>query len=132
MARVRKIVGVQVHHSVALADASAYAANLAAALRGAARMVQPEHRAELEALEAEAQALAQRVGMAGAAARLRIQMFQSDREFSSYVDGDLPWPDEDPEGFEARCRCDDACLLHDRGLGTEDDCNCAEPCRRHP
>jgi hypothetical protein len=124
----RRIVGAQVHHSVTLADASRYAANLITALESASRRSLDD---ELPGIIRELKPLVRRVNVARAAAELRLQMHQSDPDFKAYVDGDLPWPDENPEGFVPRCRCYDRCLFHDLGQGTEDDCNCDIPCQLH-
>lgn len=125
----RPIVGVQLHHSVTLNDASRYAVNMLTALEAAdRRMLEGDDVAEL--LE-ELRPLVHRIGIARAAAHMRLMLHQADPEFSAYVDGDMPWPDEDPEGFVARCRCHDRCLFHDLGQGTEEHCNCAKHCRQH-
>ncbi len=124
----RRIVGVQIHHSVTLNDASRYAVNMLTALESVQRRMLDDEVGEL--LE-ELKPLVRRIGVARAASEMRLKLHQSDPDFKAYVDGDLPWPDEDPEGFVARCRCDDRCLFHDVGRGSEDDCNCHIPCRQH-
>lgn len=125
----RRIVGVQIHHSVILGDASRHAANMLTALESVQRRSLEDE--EVSALLDELRPLVARIGVARAASQMRLRLHQSDPEFKAYVDGDLPWPDEDPAGFVARCRCDDRCLYHDVGQGTEDDCNCDIACRRH-
>jgi len=127
---VRRITGVQLHHSVNLDDASRFAANMLTALEAAHRKSGSEETRRL--LDALAP-LVREVGVARTAAGLRLQMHQRDPDFKHYVDGDMPWPDEHEEGFVARCRCDDKCLFHDIGRGSlEQDCNCDEWCRQHP
>lgn len=125
----RRIIGLQLHHSVALADAGRYASNLLVMLDGVSRRM--EDPSAVIALREQLAPLVRAVGAEATAARLRLQLHQSDPDFRRYVDGDLPWPDENPEGFVARCRCHDRCLYHDQRVGTEDDCNCGEWCRQH-
>jgi hypothetical protein len=124
----RRIVGVQLHHSVTLDDASRFAANMLTALESVDRRTLDD---EVSGLIEELRPIVQRIGVARTAAGMRLALHQNDPEFRAYVDGDLPWPDEDPAGFVARCRCDDRCLFHDVGRGSEDDCNCEVPCRQH-
>src|SRR3954471_22865576 len=126
---MRRIIGIQIHHSVNLDDASRFAVNMLTALEAAdKKTADPEVRALLEDLRP----LVRQVGVARTAAGLRLQMHQRDPEFKRYVDGELPWPDELEEGFVARCTCDDRCLYHDVGRGTlEDDCNCDKVCGQH-
>jgi hypothetical protein len=124
----RRIVGIQIHHSVTLNDASRFAVNMLTALESVDRRTLDGEVADL--LE-ELRPLVQRIGVARAAAEMRLHLHQSDADFRAYVDGDLPWPDEDPDGFVARCRCEDRCLFHDVQRGTEADCNCDMPCRQH-
>jgi len=125
----RRIVGVQLHHSVTMADASRFAANMLTALESVERRAIDDD--EISTLLDELRPLVARIGVARAAAEMRLRLHQADPEFRAYVDGDLPWPDEDPDGFVARCRCDDRCLFHDIGRGTEEGCNCDIPCRQH-
>ena len=127
---MRRIIGIQVHHSVNLDDASRFAANMLTALEAAhLRTGSEETRRLLDALTP----LVREVGVARTAAGMRLQMHQRDAHFKRYVDGDLPWPDELAEGFVPRCRCHDRCLFHDVGRGTaENDCNCDEECGQHP
>jgi hypothetical protein len=126
---VRRIIGVQLHHSVNLDDASRFAANMLTALEAAHRKSGSEETRRL--IDALAP-LVREVGVARTAAGMRLQMHQRDPDFKRYVDGDLPWPDELVEGFVARCRCHDQCLFHDVGRGSEHDCTCDEWCRQHP
>ncbi|HEU4658450.1 MAG TPA: hypothetical protein VFR97_13035 [Capillimicrobium sp.] len=125
----RRIIGVQLHHSVALGDASRYATNMLTALESARRRALDDE--EITELIEQLKPLVRAIGIARASAEMRLRLHQADPEFRAYVDGDLPWPDEDPNGFVARCRCDDRCLYHDVGRGTEADCNCDVACRRH-
>jgi hypothetical protein len=125
----RRIVGVQIHHSVTLSDASRHAANMLTALESVRRRALDDE--EVAGLLEELRPMVERIGIARAASQMRLGLHQADPDFRAYVDGDLPWPDEDPEGFVARCRCDDRCLFHDVGRGSEADCNCDVRCRQH-
>jgi hypothetical protein len=126
---MRRIVGIQTHHSVNLEDASRFAVNMLTALEATlARTGDPEIQALLERLRP----LVREIGVARTAAGLRLQMHHRDRDFKRYVNGELPWPDELVEGFVARCTCEDRCLYHDIGRGTlENDCNCDMVCGQH-
>ena len=127
---MRRITGIQVHHSVNLEDASRFGANLLTALEAAhSKTGSDETQRLLDALGP----LVREVGVARTAAGMRLQMHQRDPDFLHYVEGDLPWPDELVEGFVPRCRCYDKCLYHDIGRGTlARDCTCDVPCRQHP
>ena len=126
---MRRIIGIQTHHSVNLEDASRFAVNMLTALEATFKRTGDP---EIEALLGELRPLVRQIGVARTAAGLRLQMHQRDPEFKRYVDGDLPWPDELEEGFIPRCTCDDRCLYHDIGRGTfEDDCNCDKVCGQH-
>lgn len=128
----RRIVGIQMHHSVNLDDASRFAVNMIAAL-GAARKKtggDTDHGRAIDNLLVVLRPAVKMIGAERGAAGLRLQLHQADPDFKRYVDGALPWPDETPEGFEARCTCHDQCLYHDIGRGTEANCNCG-PCPRH-
>jgi hypothetical protein len=125
--RKRKIIGVQVHHSTKLRNASAYGANLGTALRSTYWMTDDPR---YLALADQAAALSREVGKLQREAQERLHEFQSLPDFSAMVAGDQPWPDETVEGFEARCRCQDRCLVHDSGVA-DGDCNCDETCRAH-
>lgn len=126
---MRRIIGVQVHHSVALDDASRYAVNALTALESArVRTDDPE----IVDLMARLRPLVREIGIARTAAQLRLKLHQNDPDFRRYVDGDLPWPDETLEGFVPRCSCQDRCLFHDHGRGSiEQDCNCDRVCGQH-
>ncbi len=127
---MRRITGIQVHHSVNLDDASRFAVNMLTALEAAhGKAGSEETRRLIETLTP----IVRDIGVARTAAGMRLQMHQRDPQFKHYVDGDLPWPDETSEGFVPRCRCRDLCLFHDFGRGSEEqDCNCDEWCRQHP
>jgi hypothetical protein len=127
---LRRITGIQVHHSVNLDDASRFAANMLTALEAAhAKSASSETARLLDQLRP----LVREVGVERTAAGMRLQMHQRDPHFRRYVDGDMPWPDETADGFIARCRCHDRCLFHDVGRGSlERDCTCDEWCRQHP
>jgi hypothetical protein len=125
---VRRIVGIQVHHSVNLDDASRFGVNMLTALQAAhTKSGSAETARLLEVLGP----MVREVGVARTAAGLRLQMHQRDPDFKRYVEGDLPWPDETEEGFVPRCRCHDRCLFHDHGQGSLDDCNCDLVCAEH-
>lgn len=126
---MRRIIGIQFHHSVNLDDASRFGVNMLTALEAALkRSGDPEIRQLLDDLRP----LVRQIGVARTAAGLRLQMHQRDPDFKRYVDGELPWPDELEEGFVPRCTCQDRCLYHDIGRGTlEDDCNCDRVCGLH-
>lgn len=125
----RRIVGVQIHHSVTLADAGRYAVNMLTALESVERRALEDE--EVTELLEQLRPLVQRIGVARAGSEMRLRLHQADPDFDAYVEGDLPWPDEDPDGFVTRCRCDDRCLFHDVGRGSEADCTCDVPCRQH-
>jgi hypothetical protein len=127
---VRRITGIQLHHSVNLDDASRFGANLLTALEAAHKKTGSQETQRL--LDALAP-LVREVGVARTAAGMRLQMHQRDPDFKRYVEGDQPWPDELVEGFVPRCRCYDKCLFHDVGRGSlEQDCTCDLPCGQHP
>jgi hypothetical protein len=125
---MRRIIGIQIHHSVNLDDASRFAVNMLTALEAAdKKTADPEVRALLDVLRP----LVRQIGVARSAAGLRLQMHQRDPEFKRYVDGERPWPDELAEGFVPRCTCQDRCLFHDVGRGGPEHCNCERPCGQH-
>lgn len=126
---MRRIIGIQTHHSVNLEDASRFAVNMLTALEATLKRTGD---AEIQQLLEELRPLVRQVGVARTAAGMRLKMHQRDADFKRYVDGELPWPDELAEGFVARCNCEDRCLYHDVGRGTlEDDCNCDRSCGQH-
>jgi hypothetical protein len=126
---MRRIIGIQVHHSVNLDDASRFGVNMLTALQAAhAKTGSEETRRLLDVLGP----LVREIGVARTAAGMRLQMHQRDPEFKRYVEGELPWPDELEEGFVPRCICHDRCLFHDIGRGTEEEnCNCGRVCGQH-
>ena len=125
---MRRIIGIQTHHSVNLEDASRFAVNMLTALEATLKRTGDP---EIEGLLEELRPLVRKIGVARTAAGLRLQLHQRDPDFKRYVDGDLPWPDELEEGFVPRCTCDDRCLFHDIGHGTVADCNCDRVCGQH-
>jgi hypothetical protein len=126
---MRRITGIQVHHSVNLDDASRFGVNMLTALQAAhTKSGDAETRRLLDVLGP----LVREIGVARNAARLRLQMHQRDPDFRRYVDGELPWPDELQEGFVPRCTCHDRCLVHDLGRGdAEEHCTCDRVCAQH-
>ena len=126
---MRRIIGVQTHHSVNLEDASRFAVNMLTALEATLKRTGDP---EIQRLLDELAPLVRQIGVARSAAGLRLQMHQRDPDFKRYVDGELPWPDELAAGFVPRCTCDDRCLYHDIGRGSlEQDCTCDRICGQH-
>ena len=125
---MRRITGIQVHHSVNLEDASRFAANMLTALE--ATLVKCDS-AEVRAIIEDARPIVRRIGVARTAAGLRLQMHARDPDFKRYRDGELPWPDEREDGFVPRCTCYDRCLFHDTERGSLEDCNCDRTCGQH-
>ena len=126
---MRRIIGIQTHHSVNLDDASRFGVNMLTALEATLKRTGDP---EIQALLDELGPLVRQVGVARTAAGLRLKLHQRDADFRRYVEGEMPWPDELEEGFIPRCTCDDRCLFHDIGRGTlEDDCNCDRICGQH-
>ena len=126
---MRRIIGIQTHHSVNLDDASRFGVNMLTALEATLKRTGDP---EIQALLDELGPLVRQVGVARTAAGLRLKLHQRDADFKRYVEGEMPWPDELEEGFIPRCTCDDRCLFHDIGRGTlEDDCNCDRICGQH-
>lgn len=125
---MRRITGIQVHHSTNLEDASRFAANMLTALQATLVKTGSE---EIKQLIEDAGPIVRRVGVARTAAGLRLQMHQRDPDFRRYRDGELPYPDELVEGFVPRCTCHDRCLFHDTGRGSLEDCNCDTACGQH-
>ena len=125
---MRRIVGIQLHHSVNLDDASRFAVNMLTALEVVEKKTDdPEVRGLLDRLRP----LVREIGVARTAAGLRLQMHQRDPDFKRYAEGELPWPDETAEGFVPRCTCNDRCLFHDIGRGGPEHCNCDRVCAQH-
>ena len=125
---MRRIIGIQIHHSVNLDDASRFAVNMLTALETADKKADDP---EVQALLDRLRPLVREIGVARTAAGLRLQMHQRDPDFKRYVDGELPWPDELEEGFVPRCTCNDRCLVHDLGRGGPEHCNCDRVCGLH-
>jgi hypothetical protein len=126
---VRRIIGIQVHHSANLEDASRFGVNMLTALEAAHHKTDSD---EIRRLIDALGGLVREVGVARTAAGLRLQMHQRDPDFKRYVDGLLPWPDEAADTFVPRCTCNDRCLYHDIGRGSpERDCNCDTVCGQH-
>lgn len=126
---MRRITGIQVHHSTNLEDASRFAANMLTALEGALAKTGSE---EIKQLIEDARPIVHRIGVARTAAGLRLQMHHRDPDFRRYRDGELPYPDELEEGFVPRCTCHDRCLFHDTGRGSVENCTCDRACGQHP
>jgi hypothetical protein len=125
---MRRITGIQVHHSVNLDDASRFGVNMLTALQAAHTKTGSE---ETQRLLDALGPLVREIGVARTAAGMRLQMHQRDPDFNRYVEGELPWPDELEEGFVPRCTCNDKCLYHDMGRGTIKNCNCDRVCGQH-
>jgi hypothetical protein len=125
---MRRIIGIQIHHSVNLDDASRFAVNMLTALEAADKKADDP---EVQALLDRLRPLVREIGVARTAAGLRLQMHQRDPDFKRYVEGELPWPDERVEGFVPRCTCNDRCLFHDIGRGGPEHCNCDRICGQH-
>jgi hypothetical protein len=125
---MRRIVGIQIHHSVNLDDASRFAVNMLTALEATEKKTGDP---EIHELLRELRPLVRQIGVARTAAGMRLQMHQRDPEFQRCVDGELPWPDELAEGFVPRCTCNDRCLFHDIGRGGPEHCNCDRICGQH-
>jgi hypothetical protein len=131
---MRRITGVQLHHSIKLADASAALANAGSSLNAAYRATGDPY---YLALSDQCRALGMEVGRAHEAARTRLIELRETRPdlFEEAREGFTPWPDENDD-VELRCNCYDQCL-HRFGIdiGPNGVCNCPEnkrPCPRHP
>lgn len=111
MTATRKIVGVQVHHSVAYADASRSLVNARACLRSAMTRTGDPRIEKIDDLIAQAQRRTTRLEKA-AVQRMRDLRKQDPERFQRCVDGAERWPDETLSGFEPRCTCYDACRVH--------------------
>src|SRR3954453_22150713 len=125
---MRRIIGIQTHHTVNLEDASRFAVNMLTALEATLKRTGDP---EIDELPERLRPLVREIAVGPTAAGLRLQMHQRDPDFKRYVDGELPWPDELEEGFVARCTCHDRCLVHDVGRGGVEHCNCERPCGQH-
>ena len=129
--RLRKIIGIQLHHSINLSDASRFCVNGAQALQGAiTRTGDPD----LVELRKDLLAVIKRVSEHDQAATERLRQFYIDDpdRFVRCRDGAEAWPDETLSGFEPRCTCDDTCQIHENGRTDEGwKCKC-DPCPAHP
>lgn len=129
--RPRKIVGIQLHHSINLSDASRNLANGAQCLQGAiTRTGDPV----LIALRQDLIKLIRVVSAQERAATERLRKFYVDdpERFVRCRDGAEAWPDETIGGFQARCTCDDICQIHDNGRDEQGWlCKCKQ-CPAHP
>lgn len=123
------IVGIQLHHSVHLSDATRGFVNGCAGLAGAAKRTGDER---LQSLLVRAETLIRDVSQAESAARRRMQelYIEDPQAFIAARDGKIPWPDEMAEGFVPRCSCYDRCLVHDSGV-IDGTCNCDAVCPKH-
>lgn len=111
MTETRKIVGVQLHHAVAYADATRGLVNARAGLRSAmTRTGEPEIE-EIDKLIAEAQRRTRKLEQA-ATQRMQDLWKRDPEQFKRCRDGAEPWPDETIAGFEPRCTCYDHCAVH--------------------
>lgn len=123
----KRIIGIQVHHSVFLDDALRGAANACAGLDSA--IVRTGDNDLIELLW-RLRSLTMELGDARDRARDRLRALPSDQVVRCR-EGEEPWPDELPEGFVPRCTCYDRCLTHDTGVGRDEDCNCGKVCPAH-
>ena len=127
----RKIIGVQVHHSQDLSNASAYGANMLTALEAA---ISKSDKQELKDLYSMLARYSKQISehQRKAQTQMRTLSLVHPETFKQCVDGRIPWPDETEEGFEARCTCNDQCAIHDLGKDQEDFwiCTCGE-CPQH-
>jgi hypothetical protein len=126
----KRIVGVQLHHSVFLEDALRGAANACAGLDSA--MVRTGDHDLIEILW-RLRGLTRELGQAWDRSRGRLRALSKDQVVRC-CDGEEPWPDELSEGFVPRCTCYDRCLAHDTGIGGHDHCTCGKvrPARGRP
>lgn len=123
----KRIIGIQVHHSVFLDDALRGAANACAGLDSAIVRTGDN---ELIELLWRLRDLTRALGDARDGSRARLLSMPKDQVIRCR-EGEEPWPDELPEGFVPRCTCYDRCLTHDTGVGREEDCNCGKVCPAH-
>jgi hypothetical protein len=123
----KRIIGIQVHHSVFLDDALRGASNACAGLDSA--IIRTGDNDLIELLW-HLRGLARELSAARDRARGRLHSLPKDQVIRCR-DGEEPWPDELPEGFVPRCTCYDRCLTHDTGVGRDEDCNCGKVCPAH-
>jgi hypothetical protein len=123
----KRIVGINIHHSVFLDDALRGAANASAGLDSA--IVRTGDNDLIELLW-RLRGLTKELADARDRSRRRLRSLPADQVIRCR-EGEEPWPDELPEGFVPRCTCYDRCLVHDTGVGRDEDCNCAKVCPAH-
>jgi hypothetical protein len=123
----KRIIGIQVHHSVFLDDALRGAANACAGLDSA--IVRTGDNDLIEFLW-RLRGLTRELSEARDRSRGRLLSLPKDQVIRCR-EGEEPWPDELPEGFVPRCTCYDRCLTHDTGVGRDEDCNCGKVCPAH-
>jgi hypothetical protein len=123
----KRIVGVQVHHSVFLEDALRGAANACAGLDSAIIRT-GDH--DLIDLLWRLRGLTRELGRARDRSRGRLRELPKDKVVRCR-EGEEPWPDELAEGFVPRCTCYDRCLTHDTGVAGDEHCTCGKVCPAH-
>jgi hypothetical protein len=123
----KRIIGIQVHHSVFLDDALRGAANACAGLDSA--IVRTGDNDMIELLW-RLRGLARELSNARDRSQGRLLSLPKEQVIRCR-DGEEPWPDELTEGFVPRCTCYDRCLTHDTGVGRGKDCNCGKACPAH-
>lgn len=132
---MRRVTGVQLHHSTTLADAVRFLANAVSALDSVGRTTDDPFYA---ALSDQARALLRETSKAERASQEALLALReaNPEAFADARDGRTPWPDENDD-VELRCTCDDRCLHRfgeDIDIGPNGICNCPEnkrPCPRH-
>lgn len=123
----QKIVGYQLHHSVALEDAVRGMVNARAGLSSAITRTGDN---DLIGLAWSLDELTREIIKAKDAAGERLRSMPPE-EVIDCREGRKPWPDELSEGFEPRCTCDDFCQIHQGGRTEEGwECQCL-PCPAH-
>jgi hypothetical protein len=123
----KRIVGIQLHHSVFLEDALRGAANACAGLDSAIVRTGDN---ELIELLWRLRGLTRELGDARDRSRGRLRALPKDQVVRCR-EGEEPWPDELSEGFVPRCTCYDRCLTHHTGVGRAEDCSCGKACPAH-
>jgi hypothetical protein len=125
----KRVVGMQVHHSVFLEDALRGAANTRAGLRSA---IQRTGDSDLIALAERADDVLRHLRAARDDARESLLSMPT-HDVVRAREGFAPYPDELAEGFVGRCTCYDQCPIHTRGQSAEDGwiCNCGVTCPVH-
>src|SRR5688500_14634712 len=124
----KRIVGIQVHHSVFLEDALRGAANACAGLDSAILRTGDN---DLIELLWRLRGLTRELGDARDRSRGRLRSLPKEK-VTRCREGEEPWPDELPEGFVPRCTCYDRCQIHGGGRSEDEGwvCNC-QPCPAH-